>query len=227
MKIYGVENVWQIPGIREKIKKTCTEKYGGNAPTSSPEIVKKREDNYEKIYGVRHPLQRPEVLEKQRNTLYENGTVPTSLQQKYIYNLLLKEYPFAKINFPIGKFYSGDIVIDNYDIEIDFGGHNLSVKRNSITQEDFDRKEIIRSTVIKSFGYKIIRLISRKDYIPSDEKIFEIISYAKKFFINNPDRSWISFDVDNSCINNAYHKNTNDLLFDFGKLRRLNYKTTA
>lgn len=57
---YGVENVSQIPEVRNKIEnsliKTTQEKYGYNHPFLVPSIRDKAKDAIEKIYGVRNPF---------------------------------------------------------------------------------------------------------------------------------------------------------------------------
>ena len=98
----------------------------------------------------------------------------------------------------------------------------MSIKLGTMTEEEFKRKEIIRSNYIQKEGFRIIRIISRKDYLPSDAVLLQMLQYARDFFVSNPERSWINFDIDNSCIYNAYHKESNSgLPYDFGPLRKI------
>lgn len=91
----GYTNPNKSKKVRNKIKKTCNKRYGGDAPTSSKNVCKKRSENFKKKHGVENPMQlqstidkisknyfektgynwasqNPEVKEKQRNTWCKN-----------------------------------------------------------------------------------------------------------------------------------------------------------
>ena len=238
---YGYENPMQSPELREEIKQrhikefgedysfyteetrqrminTCREKYGVDFPTQSKEIINKiRESNFAK-YGFENASQSPIIKEKKAKTFLKNGSIATSSQQRYIHNLYGGE-----LNGVVSH-YNCDIVFyaEKIIVECDFSGHDLGVKYGDISEEEFKQKEIIRSSIIKRAGFKTIRIISRKDYLPSDTILLQMLDYARTFFTQNPDRSWISFDIDNNCIYNAYHKEPDTSLhYDYGKLRKI------
>jgi len=75
---YGVDNVNQIPGVRNKIIQTNTERYGGPTPMSDPRVVQKAQDTLEDKTGFRHPLQNPVSMEKFNETLKKNWGVTGS-----------------------------------------------------------------------------------------------------------------------------------------------------
>lgn len=54
--------------IKEKVKKTNLEKYGGNAPTCSRDVIKKRQNNNLEKHGVLEPTQLKEVQDKRKKT---------------------------------------------------------------------------------------------------------------------------------------------------------------
>lgn len=220
LNIWGTEYPMQSPLFKEKM----IEKYGSDNPNKIPSIKSRICDTNIKRYGGISPFSSENIRSKIRESMYKNGTVATSIQQKTIYDVYKSYYTQAELNFPIGKSYSGDIVIDDFDIEIDYGGHNLSVKMGYITQEEFNQKQLIRDKIVKKSGYKIIRIISDNlRSIPSDEKLLELLSYSRNFFKENPNRSWIEFDIDNSIIRNALHKD--GVFFDYGELRKLSHKS--
>lgn len=139
------------------------------------------------------------------------------------------------MNFPI-SFYLSDICFpeEELDIEVDFGGHNLSVKLGNITQEEFNQKEIIRNNIIKREGYKQMRIISSKDYLPSDEILLQMLDHTRKYFSDYPTHSWITFNIDTSTVHNAEQKD--GIFFNYGTLRKIkksdvenieNIKTTS
>ena len=193
---YGSKNPNQVLSIREKMHKTNIERYGGISPFCSEDVKLKC-----------------------RESMYKNSTVSTSTQQIEIYNIIKSEYPQTELNYPIGKKFSGDIVIDNIDFEVDYGGHNLSVKLGEITQDVFDKKEMFRDKIVKSCGYKVIRLIAdntRK--IPSDEILLKILEQSKEYF-NTTNHTWVEYNIDTSLMRNA--ENKEGVFFDFGELRKI------
>ena len=211
--------------VREKVCKTVNEKFGCDNVFQNEEIKQRIKEQNLKLYGVENANQREDIKENRQKTVYKNQTGKCSVQQKYLHLLFGGE-----INYPI-KYYLGDIVLleEKLCIEYDGSGHQLSVERGALTQEEFNKKEIVRSSVIKSEGYRIVRIISRKDYLPSDTILLQMLQYARDFFIQNPKRSWLSFDIDNSCIYNAYHKETdinNILYYDYGELHKIKNSDT-
>ena len=236
---YGYEYTGEVPAFIEKRKSTCIERYGFETPSKNKEVSKKaRITCLEKYgveytlqspivqakgivtnltkYGVSHPSQSNIIKEKIAKSLYVNSTQKASKQQKYICDLFK-----GILNYPCGP-YSLDIVIDNFDIEYDGSGHRLSVDLGNINDINFLQKNIARDRVVKSVGFRIIRIISRKDYLPSDTILIQMLQYARDFFALNPERSWISFDIDNNCIYSAYHKESSSRLpYDFGPLRKI------
>lgn len=164
-------------------------------------------------YGVEYGAQSPIIREKIHQSYYDNQSLPASYQQKYICHLYN-----MKLNYPI-KYYNVDMCdIDNKLIcEYDGGGHKLSVKLGSMSEEEFNQKEIVRNNIIKREGYKIFRIISSKDKLPNDDILLEILREAKKYFKEYPNHSWMEFNIDNNCIRNAEHKN--GIPFNFGKIK--------
>lgn len=148
--------------------------------------------------------------QRRLNTFYKNGTQKCSLQQKYILDLI-----GGKLNYPIAN-SSLDIAFPDemIYIEYDGGGHDLSVKLGEITDNKFREKEKRRNYGLYKLGWKSIRIISKKDYLPSDTKIKEIIQLGKNIL---KERSWIVFDIDNSEVK---YNNFTDL-YDFGETKRL------
>lgn len=97
MDKYGVEFSRHIPGVDEKIRKTCNELYGGDTPLSSKAIQDKvKQTNLDKYgqtsvpyelvkdktiatnrerYGVDYVTQNPETIEKQVATRIKRGLI--------------------------------------------------------------------------------------------------------------------------------------------------------
>lgn len=61
---YGVDNVFQAPEIKDKIKNTMQSKYGVSHPSHSEELMEKKRQNNIKKYGISHTINLPETREK-------------------------------------------------------------------------------------------------------------------------------------------------------------------
>jgi hypothetical protein len=232
---YGVDNVFQLEGVKKKSIETCVEKYGVEHYTQSKEYIEKSKvtnlekygsewfstsDEYKRQaqekYGETNVLKCKELIpirtEKMLKTLYSNGTQKCSLQQRYLFELLngdelnyLVKYSFLDIAFFDEKLY----------IEYSGSGHDLEVKYNNITKEEFDKRELRRYFILRKLGWNLIEVISRKDYLPSDTKILQMFDEAKEYLKTG--HSWIKFDVDNNIILNTQ----GSFDYDYGMLRKI------
>ena len=199
----------------KKFKQTNMEKYGAEFTLQSEEIKQKiKQTNLDK-YGYENSMQSPEISEKWFSK-YGSEFVNSSKQQRYLcdlYNGILN-YPF--------KCFALDVCIpnDKLDVEFDGSGHKMSISLGSISEEDFEMKELYRNVAIKKEGYKQMRIISTKDLLPSDDILLQMLSIARNYF-NTTSHTWINFDIDNSIMINAENKDTNGVFFDYGELRRI------
>lgn len=214
LKRYGCENPLSNIIIQNKIKDTNINRYGFANPLMNFDIRKKAQETCLKKYGHKSSLGDPDVYYKSKTTRNANGNIIASKQQVYLNNLYN-----GILNYPI-NIYSADIFVDKlYDIEYDGGGHRLNVKLGEITDEEFDKLEVIRNATIEHAGYKTIRIISRKDYLPSDTILLQMLSDAKQYFSDYPNHSWITFDIDEGIVKNAECKNGRS--YFYGQLHKI------
>lgn len=68
---FGVECSWQSEDIKKRIKDVMIERYGADSPWNVPEIRSKIEANNFKKYGVRHVWENKEIREKSKQTMLE------------------------------------------------------------------------------------------------------------------------------------------------------------
>jgi very-short-patch-repair endonuclease len=199
-KKYGVDYYNQTNEHKERIKSTNLEKYGVEYASQSPEFKEKVRETNIKRYGVPVPTQNKYIQAKSRITLFENNTAPTSFQQKYLHSLI-----GGMLNYPIGNI-SADIAFTDEKIivEYDGGGHWLSVIHGNITMEEFNKKETKRQYYLLNQGWKIIRFISRKDLLPSDIEIVNLVNTCINYL--NSGRHWIEIDIDNKFIKCSQYK---------------------
>jgi very-short-patch-repair endonuclease len=211
---WGVENVSQSEEIKNKKIQTCLRNYGVENPMQSETVREKSKKKCLEIYGFDHPWKNPEIRLKCQITsnkvMYKNGTGACSRQQKYLCDLFN-----VKPNYPVSN-YKLDIAFpeEMLYIEYDGSGHDLNVKLG-YNRDQFKIDQIKRNYFFQNRGWKLIRIISKKDWLPSDEIIFNLINECKIYL--NRGHSWIEIDIDNSKIKcSQYNKK-----IELGKLRRI------
>lgn len=183
--LYGVENVMQVPKVKERLKNSIREKYGVDNVMKREDFLEMRNQTNLEKYGAISPLLNPEVRKKTEATNEEkyggwenmrtrflgDGQIPSSKQQR-----LLQEYYGCEINTQIGNFFV-DLYFPNEKIiiEYDGSGHDLSVKYGNLTQEQFDKREENRVNYLLELGYKIARIVN-----PTEKKIGENLAIKIK-----------------------------------------------
>lgn len=227
---YGVDKIMQSEYGKEKMKSTCNMRYGVDNPAKVQSTKDKMASTNTERYGGVAPSKSLEVKEKMAQTLYKNGTTPTSKQQLYIFNFYKSINPAICLNFPIA-YYNVDICFpeEKLVIEYDGGFHNGDVQIGNLTQEEFNHKELIRDKVIKSEDYKIIRIKSMRDRLPQDQILLRILSESRNYFLTTS-HTWQIYDIDQSLLFNA--ENKQGIPYSFGTLRTikdsdLNLNTTT
>jgi hypothetical protein len=191
---YGVESFTQSDIFKEKSKETNIERYGVEFASQSPVIRSKVKKTTLDRYGVEHISQVPEIKQKQVyswvKSIYENGSGPSSQQQRYIHSIIGGE-----LNYPVESFLL-DIAFpsDSVYVEYDGGGHDLNVKLGKITKEDFELAQIKRYNILKSLNWKLIRIKSVNDNLLDDKLTIYLINEAKLNILNG--RSWFEIDID-------------------------------
>lgn len=213
-KKYGVEYTAQSPELRKKMSNTMSERYGVRFGRQVPGSNEKYKKTCLERYGHENSMSSDEILSKQQKTLYKNGTQKCSNQQRYLHNLYGGE-----LNFPF-KRYSLDIFIpdDNIDIEYDGSGHRLSVAFGNITEEEFNRRAIIRTSYTRNEGIRTFTIVSKFDYLPVDEILLKMYKESLSYF-NSTGHSWRTYYIDNGTFKDAEHPNGEP--YDFGELRKI------
>lgn len=213
---YNVDGVSQLEDVKEKRKETMLERYNVEHALQNDVLKNRAMETTKRRYGVEHALQSPEVMRKVNETLCKNGGRKASLQQLYLNSLY-----GGKLNFTV-RYYAVDICFpeEKIALEYDGGGHNLRVLLGALTQEEFDHKEIVRNSVIKREGYKMIRIKSSRDLLPSDFVLLQMLSDARNYFLKT-NHTWCSYDIDNNLLFNVEYPD--GLLYNYGKLRKIKH----
>lgn len=200
---------------REKYKNTCIERYGVDHLFKLKETIEKTKATNIKRYGVEHLMQIPEIAReriiKTLETKSNMGVLPTSRQQEYLHEVYGGENNYIVSNCVL------DIAFldENIYIEYDGSGHALRVKFNECTQEEFERQEMARKYFLLNKGWREIRIVSNKDYLPSDDILLKMKEISLNWF--DKDHRWIKFYIDE----NKYETSEGFKEFNYGKLRKI------
>jgi hypothetical protein len=209
LKNFGVDHIFKDPKIRENRKKTFIDKFGADNPMKNKNVQLKAHTTNIIRYGFKSPSQNPEIQAKQRKSLYENNTAPSSKQQRYIHHVIGGEINYPEKNISLDIAFLDEKIYFEYD----GGGHGLAVTFGTYTEEEYRKKEQRRFYALMRLGWREIRLKSKKDRLPSKEKLLEIMVYAKKYLIDE-NRHYIRFDVDENIIKTSQYEK----YFDFGDI---------
>lgn len=172
-KLYGVEWAIQAQQFKEKQIKTCQERYGVDYVSQSKDFRNKVLGTVREEYGVDNVSQVPEFREKAMLSFQQNGTCPTSQQQIVVAKILEKIYGNCELNKPL-DWYSLDccVSINGIDIDIEYDGWYWHKNK----QEE-DRK---RDNYVTKKGYKVLRIITDKNKIPTEKEIVNYINTLLK-----------------------------------------------
>lgn len=156
MERYGCINVFQTQDVKEKSKNTAMERYGVEYSSQSPEVREKIKQTCLDRYGVECVMLSDTSREKAFLSLYQNGTVPTSSQQRCIYDMLKNYYEdnIVKLNYPCGNSFL-DIVVFFDDIKI-------NVEYDCWFWHQDANKDRRRDEFVKTQGYRVLRIKSRR-----------------------------------------------------------------
>lgn len=211
LRKYGVEYVSQSVEIKEKIKQTNLKRYNVKCILSSKEIREKIKQTNLKKYGVENPWQSEIIKMKIRESLFNNGTAPCSKQQKYLHKLLGGE-----LNYPIDD-CSLDIAFPEQMIYIEYDGSGHNTRYSNNENYDYNKnlqKDINREYFLKNKGWKIIRIISKNDKLPSDDIMLKLIDNAKNYLLKS-NHTWVKINIDNS----TYECSQENININLGKLK--------
>lgn len=186
---YGVDNPAKNIDVQEKMRETNMKKYGTEYVSQNKEIRQKQIKTTQEKYGCDYSILNDEVKEKSRKTLYENKVAPTSRTQLYL-NHLLK----GVLNYPVGSCNIDILLDDKIALEYDGGGHNLQVKFGTITEEEFVKIERARDFFLKRRGYKILRIVSKRDRLPDDNILMESVNLCVEYLNNGGSNAEINID---------------------------------
>lgn len=169
MERYNVKNVFQNKEIKDKIKQTNLKKYGVENPSQNKEIKEKQ-------------------IESWCKSIFKNETGPCSKQQKYLHDLLGGE-----LNYPVSKCLL-DIAFPDEMIYIEYngGGHYAWSTEDEVEKTDLNRYRYLKD----NYGWKLIKIIAKKDKLPTDEQIIKLIEESKFKLRNGLNWIEINFDID-------------------------------
>lgn len=138
-------------------------------------------------YGVDYYVQTDEFKQKQLEKFMKDGTlVPYSKQQKQIC-----DFVHGTLNyFNIGYFFDIALVDKRINIEYDGSGHDIPLKYNKLTEEEFYERQQLRDKRVMAIGWKILRIICPRDKLPKQD-IFESQISDNLHILETTDKNYI------------------------------------
>lgn len=126
-KKYGVDNVFQLEEVKEKMKKTFLKKYGVENPSQSDEIKLKKEETCVKRFGVAYPMQHNCIYEKQQKYRWKNYTLPSGKVIK------VQGFENIALDILLETYSENDLVLERKNIpKIKYGKNNRHVYTTDI-----------------------------------------------------------------------------------------------
>jgi len=125
---YGVDNVFKLKEVREKIESSNLKLYGVKNPHQNKDIIKKAEDTNMRLYGVKNPFSSEKIKEKIRQTNLKLYGVEYPQQSPEIRSKYSSLHKPSKVENAladyISEIYKGEIVrssksiIKGYELDI-------------------------------------------------------------------------------------------------------------
>lgn len=171
---YGVSSVLSLKTIRDKIKETCTEKYGNETYVGSDDWKSKCDFD--------------QMAQKAWETKLKNGSCSKSLPEERLYKILTVLYGANNVQrqVPIIKQWI-DFYITTLDTYIQVDGvywHGLNrdieiIKQGNTSQDKKIYKQILRDEKLNNYmtdnNYKLIRITDEEINSKTDDDIFNYI----------------------------------------------------
>lgn len=155
----------------KKMQDSMMDKYGVTNALQLPKFKQKYENTCLDKFGCTNHLASKQVREKIVNSYYRHGTCPTSSQQIEVTSILTDMCGDCAMNVPCGECLLDCVVcINNERIDVEYDG----VYWHQDTQKDRRRDEYV-----KSQGYKVLRIKSRRS-VPTASQLKEKIDYLVK-----------------------------------------------
>lgn len=202
---YGVSNVMQCKEVKAKHQETRMERYGSSSPLACRDIYEKTQQSFNlhynvengisdlrrvkelsdkigetniKKYGGISPFCSSKIRKEIRETLYRNGTCPTSKKQLELRDMIEQVYVNCELNYPCDKISLDCMtVIEGIKIDVEYDGWYW--------HKDTKEKDKRRDCYVKSKGYKVLRVLAYEDRLPTEEELAQGINFLlnsdKKF----------------------------------------------
>lgn len=207
---YGVSNVMQLQEFRQKHQATCIQRYGASSPLASKEIYQKTQDSFNQHYNTTNgiaDLRKVKELNKKiedtnmsryngvspfcsidirrqiRESLYNNGSCPTSKKQIALNNMIRDIFGNCELNYPCDRASLDCMtIINGIKIDVEYDGWYW--------HKDTKIKDTRRDNYVKSQGYKVLRIVAYEDRLPNVNELVESINV-----LLNSDKSFYRIEL--------------------------------
>lgn len=175
-KKYGVSNPMMVDDVKAKAAATNLERYGGVSSLCNEKIKEKVRQTNMRKYGVPVSSQCKEVQAKARQTLYKNGTTPSSKAEQEMCGILIDMFGVDNCdpNYPEGNLSLDCLVrLGEYRIDFEYDG--------IYWHKDRQEKDRARNAALMNLGYRVVRIKGNNiDAMPTQEQIQSAVDYLIK-----------------------------------------------
>ena len=184
LKIYGVENTFQLDSTKEKSQKTQITRYGTLYSKTDERKERIKQTNLEK-YGVETPLQNKKVMEKLKKTNLERYGVENVFQNEEIQTRYIKSIQ-DKYNNPNLKNITGLKFIQDkikqtsllkYGVEYPFQAEEV---KNKIKTTNLERYGVEFSMQNKEIREKAMKTLYENGSVPTSSQQIEVYHLLKE-----------------------------------------------
>ena len=146
---YGADSFFNTDYFKTKSRQTNLKNLGVEFPMQSA-VVKDKARKAFANHGNLIGFQNPQSRAKARKTLADSGMVPTSSQQRELFNLLCAAQYNCELNKPLGEL--------NLDIALFYNNICIDIEVDGAYWHKDTNKDRRRDEFVKSQGYKVLRI---------------------------------------------------------------------
>ncbi len=156
LKNHGVDNISNLPGVREKINNSIRESL--QDPIKLKHRNEKTKQTCLKKYGVEHPFQVDEILEKAKQTMIKRYGVDCAMKLDEFKEKVQKTYrsnhtkEYSKTKQTCLKKYGAESPMQTDEVKEKLKVNNLRKHGVEYTFQRDDVKETRKQTLIKKYG---------------------------------------------------------------------------
>lgn len=157
---------------RDKMRRTCIDRYGGDNPMRSQEVLEKHRNVILQLYGVENVSLSPEICEKRRRVIQErygvNAYTQTKEYKEKVKKTNLERYGVdwaSKSKYVQDKMKATNL--ERYGVENVFESEHFKMIINrKVLDASYDR-------IVEKYGDHVMPLFSKEEYVGMQKSVYK------------------------------------------------------